>query len=139
MNNLNNRARFTPEGVMKVLASGRLPKFTSLGLDVPPRFDLARILNHPAAGRLTSLRLNGEDALVAVARSRQLTRLETLELIGRRVVLTSEGVTELLANPALSGVRTFHIWLMYDGNFHITPDDVARLRDRFGPDIGIGG
>jgi uncharacterized protein (TIGR02996 family) len=139
--NVNGRVRFKADWVLKVLASDRLPKFTSLGLggNWPAGFDLARILHHPAAGRLTSLRLETADALRVVAQSRYLTRLGSLELTGRQVVLTSEGVNALLTNPALAGLQTLRIWLMYDGNFRITQDDVARLRARFGPDIGIGG
>ena len=131
---LNGRVRFKADWVLKVLASDRLPKFASLGLggNWPAGFHVARILHHPAAGRLTKLRLETADALRVVAQSRYLTRLESLELIGRQVVLTSEGVTELLANPALSTLRTFRTYLTYDGNHRLTADDVARLRDRFG-------
>jgi uncharacterized protein (TIGR02996 family) len=133
--NVQRRVRFTPDGVLKVLASGRLPKFTTLGLGsvsaVGFNFDLARVLNHPMAGRLTRLGLGVTNALTAVARSRQLTRLESLDLRGPRLELTSEGVTELLANPALARLR--ELWITESGaNGRLTPDDHARLRDRFG-------
>ncbi len=136
----DRRVRFTAEGVLKVVASDRLPKFASLALtaEQPVRFDLARVLHHPAAGRLTTLTSDSADALQVVARSRYLTRLEFLMVSGHRVVVDSAAVSELLANPALAGLRNLVLPFLAPANLRLTPDDHARLRDRFGDGFEVG-
>ena len=87
---------------------------------------------HPAAGRLTKLRLGSADALAVVARSRQLGRLEAVELTGRHAVTSGDVVRELLANPALPALKRLWLNCVAPANVRLTADDTARLRDRFG-------
>jgi uncharacterized protein (TIGR02996 family) len=123
------KAKYTAAGVLSLLGSKRLPNLCDLELecDQPRTMKWADLFADPRVKRLKRLMIGWKGDIAAAVRSPNLCSLE--ELGGNDVTFTAADADALLANPALAGLKRFHLESL---DVPLTTAIKKKLRARFG-------
>lgn len=123
------KAKYTTAGVLTLLGSKRFPNLCDLELecDQPKSMKWKELFADPRVKRLKRLMIGWKCDIAAAVRSPNLTGLE--ELGGNDVTFTPADADALLANPALAGLKRFHLESL---DVPLTAAVKKKLRARFG-------